>query len=157
LSPERLREPVRMVDVGDKLPTKRTALAMGRIDVSPEVLRDVLEGRIGKGDVLAVAQVAGIMGAKLTPQLVPLCHTLPGLEGVDIRFEAGEGEIVVYAEVRCTGKTGVEMEAMVACTVALLAIYDMCKSRNPGMMIKEIKLLEKTGGKSGRWTRDEHG
>jgi cyclic pyranopterin phosphate synthase len=146
-----------MVDVGDKLPTKRTALAMGRIDVSPEVLRDVLEGRIGKGDVLAVAQVAGIMGAKLTPQLVPLCHTLPGLEGVDIRFEAGEGEIVVYAEVRCTGKTGVEMEAMVACTVALLAIYDMCKSRNPGMMIKEIKLLEKTGGKSGRWTRDEHG
>ncbi len=157
MSPERLREPVRMVDVGDKLPTKRTALAMGRIDVSPEVLRDVLEGRIGKGDVLAVAQVAGIMGAKLTPQLVPLCHTLPGLEGVDIRFEAGEGEIVVYAEVRCTGKTGVEMEAMVACTVALLAIYDMCKSRNPGMMIKEIKLLEKTGGKSGRWTRDEHG
>ncbi len=143
-----------MVDVGDKPPTKRTALAMGRIELPPEVLQGVLEGRIHKGDVLAVAQVAGIMGAKLTPHLVPLCHTLPGLEGVDIRFAAGEGEIVVYAEVRCTGKTGVEMEAMMACAAALLAIYDMCKSRSPGAVIKEIKLLEKTGGKSGRWIRD---
>ena len=80
-----------MVDVGDKPPTKRVALAMGRIELPPEVLRDVLAGRIPKGDVLAVAQVAGIMGTKLTPQLVPLCHPLPGLEGVDIRLEAGEG------------------------------------------------------------------
>lgn len=154
MSGEPLRRPVRMVDVGDKPPTKRTAMAVGRIELPPEVLRDVLEGRMEKGDVLAVAQVAGIMGAKLTPQLVPLCHTLPGLEGVDIRFEAGEGELVVYAEVRCTGKTGVEMEAMVACTAALLAIYDMCKARAPGAAIKEVSLLEKTGGKSGRWTRD---
>ncbi len=154
MSGESLRRPVRMVDVGDKPPTKRMALAMGRIEVPPEVLRDVLEGKMEKGDVLAVAQVAGIMGAKLTPQLVPLCHTLPGLEAVDIRFEAEEGGITVYAEVRCTGKTGVEMEAMAACTAALLAIYDMCKSRAPGMVIQEVKLLEKTGGKSGRWTRD---
>jgi len=154
LSPERLPEPVRMVDVGDKPPTKRVALAMGRIELPPEVLRDVLAGRIPKGDVLAVAQVAGIMGAKLTPQLVPLCHPLPGLEGVDIRLEAGEGEIIVYAEVRCTGKTGVEMEAMTACAAALLAVYDMCKSRAPGAAIREIVLLAKEGGKSGRWTRD---
>ena len=154
MSGEPLRRPVRMVDVGDKPPTKRTALAGGRIELPPEVLRDVLEGRMEKGDVLAVAQVAGIMGAKLTPQLVPLCHPLPGLEAVDIRFEAGEGGITVYAEVRCTGKTGVEMEAMAACTAALLAIYDMCKSRAPGAAITEVKLLEKAGGKSGRWTRD---
>jgi cyclic pyranopterin phosphate synthase len=146
-----------MVDVGDKPSTERMALAMGRIALSPGVLREVLEGRIPKGDVLAVAQMAGIMGAKFTPQFIPLCHTLPGLEGVDIRFEAGEGEILVYAEVRCTGKTGVEMEAMVACAAALLAIYDMCKSRDPGMVIKEVKLLEKTGGKSGRWVRQERG
>ncbi len=154
MSGEPLRKPVRMVDVGDKPPTKRTALAMGRIELPHEVIRDVLEGRMEKGDVLAVAQVAGIMGAKLTPQLVPLCHTLPGLEGVDIRFEAGEGELVVYAEVRCTGKTGVEMEAMSACVAALLAVYDMCKARAPGATIREVMLLEKTGGKSGRWTRD---
>lgn len=151
---ESLRRPVRMVDVGEKPLTRRTALAMGRIELPAAVLRDVLEGRMEKGDVLAVAQVAGIMGAKLTPQLVPLCHTLPGLEGVDIRFEAGEEEIVVYAEVRCTGKTGVEMEAMVACAAALLAIYDMCKARAPGAVIKEVKLLKKEGGKSGRWKRD---
>ncbi|NOX44647.1 MAG: cyclic pyranopterin monophosphate synthase MoaC [Caldiserica bacterium] len=143
-----------MVDVGDKPPTRRAALAAGRIELPHEVLQDVIEGRIEKGDVLAVAQVAGIMGAKLTPQLVPLCHTLPGLEAVDIRFEAEQGGITVYAEVHCTGKTGVEMEAMAACTAALLAIYDMCKSRAPGAAIKEIVLLEKTGGKSGRWTRD---
>lgn len=143
-----------MVDVGDKRPTKRTALAVGRIEVSPGVLEDILAGRIEKGDVFAVAQVAGILGAKLTPQLVPLCHPLPGLEWVSIRFEAKEGEIAVYAEVRCTGKTGAEMEAMVACAAALLAIYDMCKSRNPGMVIREVKLLEKSGGRSGRWTRD---
>lgn len=143
-----------MVDVGDKPPTRRTALAAGRIELPPEVLRDVLEGRMEKGDVLAVAQVAGIMGAKLTPQLIPLCHTLPGLEGVDIRLETGEGELVIYAEVRCTGKTGVEMEAMTACAAALLAVYDMCKARAPGAAIKEIALLEKEGGKSGRWSRD---
>ena len=146
----------RMVDVGGKPSTQRVALAKGTIVMSPAALARVVEGTVEKGDVLTVAQVAGIMGAKRTPELLPLCHLLPGIEGVEIRLEVdeGNGEITVLAEVKSTGKTGVEMEALVACSTALLAIYDMCKSLDRGMTIKEIQLLEKRGGRSGRWVRD---
>jgi len=145
-----------MVDVGGKPSTQRVALAKGTIVMSPAALARVVEGSVEKGDVPTVAQVAGIMGAKKTPELLPLCHPLPGIEGVEIRVEVdeGAGEITVLAEVKSTGKTGVEMEALVACCTALLAIYDMCKSLDRGMTIKEIQLLEKRGGRSGRWVRD---
>ncbi len=145
-----------MVDVGGKPSTQRVALAKGTIVMAPAALARVVEGTVEKGDVPAVAQVAGIMGAKKTPELLPLCHPLPGIEGVEIRLQVDEaqGEITVVAEVKSTGKTGVEMEALVACSTALLAIYDMCKSLDRGMTIKEIQLLEKRGGRSGRWVRD---
>lgn len=146
----------RMIDVSGKAVTERVALAKGTIAMAPAALARVVEGTVEKGDVLTVAQVAGIMGAKRTPELLPLCHPLGGIEGVEIRFEIAEeaGEITVLAEVKSTGKTGVEMEALVACSTALLTIYDMCKSLDRGMTIKEIQLLEKRGGRSGRWVRD---
>jgi len=145
-----------MIDVSGKAVTERVALAKGTIVMSSSALARVVESTVEKGDVLTVAQVAGIMGVKKTPELLPLCHPLSGIEGVELRFEIEEdkGEITVFAEVKSTGKTGVEMEALVACSTALLAIYDMCKSLDRGMTIKEVQLLEKRGGRSGRWVRD---
>ena len=138
----------RMVDVSEKAPTCRTALAEGWVLASPETLRAIRTGGVKKGDVLAVSQVAAIMAAKRTWELIPMCHPLM-LTGVDVRFEPGEDRIRILAEVRCTGPTGVEMEALNAVSAAALTIYDMCKALQKDMEITGIRLLEKSGGKSG--------
>ena len=153
----------RMVDVSEKPKTNRTATAQGRVLMRPETLEKIRRGKIVKGDVLAVAQTAGIMGAKRTPDLVPMCHPLL-ITGVDIDFKEdpqpdrdGLCGITVSATVRTTGQTGVEMEAMTAVAVAALTIYDMCKAVDRGMVFTDIYLLEKAGGKSGRYLRGEPG
>ncbi|MGH6635704.1 MAG: cyclic pyranopterin monophosphate synthase MoaC [Gammaproteobacteria bacterium] len=143
-----------MVDVGDKPVTHRLAKAEGRILMRQETLRKVLEGRHKKGDVLAVARIAGIMAAKKTAELIPLCHPLP-LTRVEVAFEPREDGPAVHclASVETDAKTGVEMEALTAVQIALLTIYDMCKSADRGMTITDVRLLEKSGGKSGVWRR----
>ena len=145
-----------MVDVTDKSPTRRTAIAKGRIRLSPDAMRAVLEGTAGKGDVLGVARIAGIMGAKRTGELIPLCHPL-GLDKCAIDFHAYEEacEIEATCTASLTGKTGVEMEALTGVSVALLTIYDMCKAIDKHMVMSEIHLVEKTGGKSGCFRYDE--
>ena len=144
----------RMVDVTEKNPTIRTATAVGSLLVSEEVLSAIKGHEIKKGDVLAVAQVAGVMAAKKTWEIIPMCHPLL-LTGVDIHFELypEDAEIEAIASVRTTGKTGIEMEALHAVSAALLTIYDMCKAVDRGMVIKDILLLEKDGGKSGHYMR----
>jgi cyclic pyranopterin phosphate synthase len=139
-----------MVDVSEKQPTVRTAVAQGKILVSPRVLAAITEGTSAKGDVLGVARVAGIMAAKHTPDLIPLCHPL-ALSHVAVDFTILEEECAVLAEctVRLTGKTGVEMEALTGVSVALLTIYDMCKAVDKGMEMTGIHLVHKEGGKSG--------
>ena len=142
----------RMVDVSGKKPTSRTALAKGSILVGREIMEAVSEKRVEKGDVLAVAQVAGIMAVKQTAFLIPMCHTLI-LEKCQVEFEIlpEENKITAYCRVKCQGKTGVEMEALTGVTGALLTIYDMCKAIDKRMEIGEIHLVEKTGGKSGNF------
>ncbi|MFA9561488.1 MAG: cyclic pyranopterin monophosphate synthase MoaC [Nitrospirota bacterium] len=147
----------RMVDVTDKLATERVAVAQGKVWVLPETLKMIQEGRIAKGDVLAVAQVAGVMGAKRTPDLIPMCHPLL-LTGVDVNFTedakpnaSGRCSLTIEATVKTTGNTGVEMEAMTAVSVAALTIYDMCKAVDKGMEFGEIFLVSKSGGKSGTY------
>ena len=140
----------RMVEVGDKQVTRRSALAEGRIYLSAEAMRQVRERAARKGDVLTVAQLAGILGAKRTGDLIPLCHPLP-LDGVDLWLEPGEDHIHIRASVRCTGRTGVEMEALTAVSIAALTVYDMLKAVDRGMRIEGIRLLEKSGGRSGEW------
>jgi cyclic pyranopterin phosphate synthase len=140
----------RMVDVGHKSPTRRTAVAEGRVRLSPAVLSAVVDGEVPKGDVFAVARIAGIQGAKRTADLVPLCHPLP-LDGVDVSIEVGEGELRVVATAKTTWTTGVEIEALTAVSAACLAIYDMVKALDKGVCIDGIRLLSKTGGKSGDW------
>lgn len=140
-----------MVDVTDKAVTDRTARAEVRVRCAPETLEAIRSGGIKKGDVLAVAQVAGIQAAKRTWELIPLCHPLP-LTGVDLRFALEETAVHITAEVRCTGQTGVEMEALTAAAVAALTVYDMCKALQKDMEITGLRLLEKTGGKSGKWS-----
>lgn len=144
----------RMVEVGDKDDTRRTAIARGSIRMAPDTLKRIVEGSVKKGDVLAVAQVAGIMAAKRTPEIIPMCHTLM-LSGVDMNFECIEGEsrIAITAEVRTTGKTGVEMEALHAVTAAALTIYDMCKAMDKDMIIEGVCLEYKAGGKTGVYQR----
>ena len=139
-----------MVDVGGKAETHRVAIAGGVISMSPEALAAIREGDAPKGDVLGTARIAGIMAAKRTGEIIPLCHPL-GLEAVTVDFTFGESAIHVTASASLTGKTGVEMEAMVAVSTALLTIYDMAKAIDKGMVIGEVKLLEKRGGKSGTW------
>ena len=148
-----------MVDVTDKHATERVAVAQGKVFMLPETLEKIQEGRIAKGDVLAVAQVAGIMGAKRTPDLIPMCHPLL-LTGVDVNFTAeaqpnasGHWCITIEVTVKTTGKTGVEMEAMTAVSVAALTIYDMCKAVDKGMVFGDICLMSKSGGKSGIYER----
>ena len=143
-----------MVDVGEKAETKREALASGMIQMSETCFQKVKEGSMKKGDVLGVARIAGIMGAKKTSELIPLCHLLQ-LTKVEIDFEYLEEDHAIKAVCRtaCTGKTGVEMEALTGVNVALLTIYDMCKAIDRGMEIREVKLLQKSGGKSGEWVR----
>lgn len=144
----------RMVDVSEKEKTFRTARAAGKVRMNPETLSLVRTGGVAKGDVLAVAQVAGIMAAKRTCELIPMCHPLL-LSGVDLSFSIEEDGIALCAEVRCKGETGVEMEALTAVSAAALTIYDMCKAVQRDMAIENIRLLEKTGGKSGDFRREE--
>lgn len=140
----------RMVDVGGKTETCRSATATGHIRMSSKALAAVREGSGPKGDVLAAARIAGIMAAKKTGELIPLCHPL-ALEAVAVDFEFDGDGIRATARASLTGKTGVEMEAMTATAIALLTIYDMAKALDKGMVIEEVRLLEKTGGKSGHW------
>ena len=138
----------RMVDVTEKAPTCRAATAEGWVLAAPETMEAIRTGGVKKGDVLAVSQVAGIMAAKRTWELIPMCHPLP-LTGVDITFELSADRLRILATVRCTGPTGVEMEALTAVSAAALTVYDMCKALQKNMEITGIRLLEKTGGKSG--------
>ena len=144
----------RMVDVGAKDVTAREAVATGRIAMSAEAARAIRAGAVAKGDVLAVARVAGIMAAKRTSELIPLCHPLP-LTRVAIDLEVDETGVTATATAATEGKTGVEMEALTAVSVALLTIYDMAKAIDKGMTIGGIRLLSKTGGKSGDWAASE--
>jgi len=143
-----------MVDVGAKAETQRVAIASGRISMEQATLEKILAGEHFKGDVLGVARVAAIMASKRTADLIPLCHPL-SLSAVEIDFTPGDGVIICTATVKTRGQTGVEMEALLAVEVGLLTIYDMCKSIDRGMIINDIKLLEKRGGKSGEWKRPE--
>ncbi len=141
-----------MVDVADKAVTARTATAKGRVLMAAETLRLIAERGFKKGDVLAVAQLAGIMGAKRTPDLIPLCHPLP-LEKVEVRLELVEEppSVEITATCRITGKTGVEMEALTAVATAALTVYDMCKAVDRTMRIGDIRLVHKAGGRSGEF------
>lgn len=143
-----------MVDVGDKAQTQRVAVAEGRIFMHADTLRLIEQGGHKKGDVLGIARIAGIMGAKKTADLVPLCHPLQ-LTSVKIEFvcESTSASVVCTATVKTNGATGVEMEALTAVQVALLTIYDMCKAVDRGMTMRDIQLVKKMGGKSGTWTR----
>ncbi|MFI0609004.1 MAG: cyclic pyranopterin monophosphate synthase MoaC [Anaerolineae bacterium] len=149
-----------MVDVTAKPATARYARAAGRILMQPATLAQIMAGSLPKGDVLAVARVAAVQGAKLTPQLIPLCHSLP-LSGLDVDFQPlapdadGRAGIEVTAEARTVAGTGVEMEAMTAVAVALLTLYDMAKGVDRAMELEGLRLLEKRGGRSGVWQRDE--
>ncbi|MGB3795704.1 MAG: cyclic pyranopterin monophosphate synthase MoaC [Alteraurantiacibacter sp.] len=140
----------RMVDVGGKQETSRSATAGGRIRMAPATLAAVRNGDGPKGDVLSAARIAGIMAAKRTGDLIPLCHPL-ALNTVSIDFSFSDNAIEVTAKAALTGKTGVEMEALTAATIALLTLYDMAKALEKGMVIEHVRLLEKTGGKSGDW------
>jgi cyclic pyranopterin monophosphate synthase len=143
-----------MVEVGEKTPTRRVAVARGEVRMREETLRRILDRQVEKGDVLAVARLAGIMAAKKTPDLIPLCHPLAlSSAAVDFIPFPGEGRIEIEAIVKVTGTTGVEMEALTAVSVAALTIYDMCKAVDKGMEIGAIRLLEKHGGKSGSYRR----
>jgi cyclic pyranopterin phosphate synthase len=146
----------RMVDVGAKAETRRTATARGRVLMMPETLELIRSGGMKKGDVLAVAQVAGVMGAKRTPDVIPLCHPLP-IEGVDLdfRLDSSLPGLEITATVRVSGKTGVEMEALTAVALAALTVYDMCKAVDREMVIDRICLVHKAGGKSGEFRRME--
>lgn len=143
-----------MVEVGDKKDTKRVAIAYGRIRMKKETIQLIKDGLIKKGDVLSVAQVAGIMASKRTSHLIPMCHNI-FITGSNIRFNILEEAIEIEAEVKTVGKTGVEMEALTAVSLAALTIYDMCKAVDKGMVIEEIKLIKKTGGKSGDFIRED--
>ncbi len=142
-----------MVDVTAKDETERAAVARGSVFMQPETLALIGAGQVKKGDVLGVAQLAGIMGAKRTPDLIPLCHPL-SLSAVEVALSIDPSRNAVDIEARCRlkGRTGVEMEALTAVSIAALTVYDMCKSVDRGMRIGEIRLLSKTGGKSGTWT-----
>ncbi len=142
-----------MVNVGEKAETERSATATARVVMQPETLTLIQEGKAKKGDVLGVARLAGIMAAKKTPDLIPLCHPL-ALTNVTVEFEMqpDENAIDIFATCKLKGRTGVEMEALTAATVTALTIYDMCKAVDRGMEIKSTRLLEKSGGKSGHYT-----
>ena len=141
----------RMVDVGGKDVTQRTAVAAATVKMQPETLQKILSAELKKGDALAAARIAGIMAAKRTFELIPLCHNIP-IESVTVDFEDdGCDRLYIYASLRCSYKTGIEMEALTAVSVAALTVYDMCKAIDRGMSIEEIRLLEKSGGKSGEY------
>ena len=140
----------KMVDVGWKPVTDREAVARGSVHMEPETLRLIVEGQVKKGDVFTIAQLAGIMGAKRTPELIPLCHPLP-LNKIDVELEADatNNRVNITATASTSGKTGVEMEALTAVSVAALSVYDMCKAVDRGMQIGSVRLVSKRGGQSG--------
>lgn len=143
---------VKMVDVTDKAVTDREAIASGKIEMQPETLQLITGGNIPKGNVLETARIAGIMAAKRTSDLIPMCHPL-GITGVELNFEIENASIIARATVRVPDRTGVEMEALTAVSVGLLTIYDMCKAVDRNMVIGEICLLQKSGGRSGTYIR----
>jgi cyclic pyranopterin monophosphate synthase len=144
----------RMVDVSDKAETERTATAKGSVIMQPATLALIKEGAVKKGDVLSVARLAGIMGAKRTPDLIPLCHPLALTSvQVDLTLDEARNAVDITATCKLTGKTGVEMEALTAVSVAALTVYDMCKAVDKGMQIADIRLTHKSGGKSGTFER----
>ena len=145
---------ISMVDVGRKRATVREAVAVATVRMQPATLQKLVDRALPKGDVLTTAKVAGVLAAKQTPSLIPLSHSI-AIDSVDVTFDLdpNSGTIEVRAIVRCEGKTGVEMEAMTACAVAALTIYDMCKSAEKGISIDNLQLVRKTGGKSGTWER----
>lgn len=145
----------RMVDIGGKTPARRIAVASGIISMSDQALQAIREGSVKKGDVLATARIAGIMAAKKTGELIPLCHPLP-IDAVNVDFAFEQGSIRVTASAAIEAKTGVEMEAITAVSVALVTIYDMAKALDKGMVIGGIRLIAKDGGKSGRWRAAGH-
>jgi cyclic pyranopterin phosphate synthase len=144
----------RMVDVGEKPITRRVCVARGEVRMAPETLARISEGTLPKGDVLATARLAGIQAAKRTDEWIPLCHSLP-LDAIEIGLipDPGGGRVVIEARAQAHGRTGVEMEALVAVSAAGLTIYDMCKAIDRGMTLGEVQLVSKSGGKSGEWTR----
>ena len=145
---------ISMVDVGVKRASSREAVAVATVRMKPDTLRRLVERALPKGDVLTTAKIAGVLAAKQTPSLIPLAHPLV-LNSIDVTFDIDQnaGTIEVRAIVRCEGKTGVEMEALTACAVASLTIYDMCKSAEKGIVIDGLQLVRKSGGKSGLWER----
>ena len=145
---------ISMVHVGAKRATVREAVAVATVRMQPATLKKLVDRALPKGDVLTTAKVAGVLAAKQTPTLIPLAHPI-ALDSVDVTFDLDPkgGTIEIRAIVRCEGKTGVEMEAMTACAVAALTIYDMCKSAEKGIVIEGLQLVRKTGGKSGTWER----
>lgn len=142
----------RMVDVGAKAETARSATASCTVLMPAAVLRAIRHQAVAKGDVLAVARIAGIQGAKRCADLIPLCHPL-ALSGVSVELRLARDRVAISATVRCTGRTGVEMEALSACAAAALTVYDMCKALDKGLIISELRLEAKSGGKSGDWLR----
>ena len=146
----------KMVDVGEKAPSHRTAVAGARVLVSPETFRLIQTGGMKKGDVLTVAQIAGVMGAKRTPDLIPMCHPI-ALTGINLELSLDEARCAVdiRATVSCDGRTGVEMEALTAASTAALTVYDMCKAVQKDMVITDVRLLSKTGGVHGDFERKE--
>lgn len=146
----------RMVDVGSKPETRRTAVAAGRVSVSPETFALIKSGGIKKGDVLTVAQVAGVMGAKHTPDLIPMCHAVL-VDGIDLslRLDESRCSVEIEASVTCAGRTGVEMEALTAVSTAALTVYDMCKAVQRDIVISDIRLISKSGGVHGDYIRKD--
>lgn len=144
----------RMVDVGAKSETERMAIARCEVNMEPATLALIQSGGVAKGDVIGVARVAGIMAAKRTGELIPLCHPLPITSAsVDFQFDQEQSRVLIEARVSTVGKTGVEMEALTACSLAALTIYDMAKAADKGMVIGQVRLVKKTGGKSGTYQR----
>ncbi|MBM3279199.1 MAG: cyclic pyranopterin monophosphate synthase MoaC [Candidatus Handelsmanbacteria bacterium] len=143
---------LRMVEVGDKKPTRRLARVRGEITMKPETARLIAGNKVAKGNVLEAARLAGILAAKRTGELIPLCHSL-NLTGIDIEFSLGEDRVEVEVEARIDDRTGVEIEALLGASVALLTIYDMCKAVDRGMVISQVRLVEKRGGRSGAYRR----
>jgi cyclic pyranopterin phosphate synthase len=150
------RGPARMVDVTEKSPTVRAATAAGRVRCSPELVRTLREGTAPKGDVLAVARVAGIAAAKRTPELLPLAHVI-GVHGVTVDVEVDDDGVAITATVRTADRTGVEMEALTAVSVAALNVVDMVKGLDRSVTITDVRLVAKSGGRSGEWRREEDG
>ena len=144
----------RMVDVGEKEVTRRSASAQAVVSMQPETLSLILSGGMSKGDVFACARIAGIMAAKRTWELIPMCHPLP-IEGIEMEITPiSDADVRIVSTLRCTHKTGIEMEALTAASVAALTLYDMCKAVDRGMVIRDVMLLRKSGGKSGDFCRE---